>query len=72
MQHLPQHADHGGGPHRRVSLHIRIRIGSAWQATSQAGNDYLSVAINFGTGEIRANAVKTENDGEYRFIPYSN
>ncbi|WP_084649751.1 DUF736 family protein [Planktotalea frisia] len=49
-----------------------IRIGSAWQATSQAGNDYLSVAINFGAGEIRANAVKTENDGEYRFIPYSN
>ena len=38
----------------------------------QAGNDYLSVAINFGAGEIRANAVKTDTDGEYRFIPYSN
>lgn len=49
-----------------------IRIGSAWNATSQAGNDYLSVAINFGAGEIRANAVKTDTDGEYRFIPYSN
>jgi len=41
-----------------------IRIGSAWNATSQGGNDYLSVAINFGAGEI--------TDGEYRFIPYSN
>jgi uncharacterized protein (DUF736 family) len=48
-----------------------IRIGSAWQSTSQAGNDYLSVAINFGAGEIRANAVKTDNEGEYRFIPYA-
>ena len=49
-----------------------IRIGSAWASTSQAGNDYLSVAINFGSGEIRANAVKADTDGEYRFTPYAN
>ena len=71
-------------PHKKTEKHTdfeitakstrnrSIRIGSAWNATSQAGNDYLSVAINFGTGEIRAYAVKTDTDGEYRFIPYSN
>lgn len=41
-----------------------IRIGSVWQVTSQVGNDYISVIINFGTGEIRANAVRTENEDE--------
>lgn len=48
-----------------------IRIGSAWKATSQNGNDYFSLAFwsPHGTNH-RANAVKdVDSDGKFRIIP---
>ena len=49
-----------------------MRIGSAWEARSRAGNDYLSIAINLpGQPAIRCNAVADPDEGPnaYRIIP---
>ena len=48
-----------------------IRIGSAWEQTSQKGNDYLSLAIMVNGQQVRVNAVRNEEDpaGEFRLIP---
>ena len=48
-----------------------IRIGSAWEQTSQKGNDYLSLAVMVNGQQIRVNAVRSEEDpaGEFRLIP---
>ena len=49
-----------------------VRIGSAWEARSRAGNDYLSIAINLpGQPAIRCNAVADPDHGPnaYRIIP---
>ena len=51
-----------------------VRIGSAWFATSKAGNDYMSLAINLPhQPPIRVNAVQDDDtgDGEYRIIPFA-
>lgn len=37
-----------------------IRIGSAWDKTSKAGNEYLSLAININGSTVRANAIFDE------------
>ena len=48
-----------------------IRIGSAWEQTSQAGNDYLSLAFDVNGTKVRVNALQGEGDesGEYRLVP---
>ena len=48
-----------------------IRIGSAWEQTSQKGNDYLSLAVMVNGQQVRVNAVRNEEDpaGEFRLIP---
>ena len=49
-----------------------IRIGSAWKATSQRGNDYFQIALNVeGVGQIRVNAVTDPEleEGSFRIIP---
>ena len=49
-----------------------IRIGSAWKATSQRGNDYFQIALNVeGVGQIRVNAVTDPelDEGSFRIIP---
>lgn len=43
-------------PRRRA-----IRVGSGWERTSQAGNAYLSLAINLGAATVRANAIKRDD-----------
>ena len=45
-----------------------IRIGSAWEQTSQKGNDYLSLAVMVNGQQVRVNAVRNEEDpaGEFR------
>lgn len=50
-----------------------IRIGSAWETTSKAGNDYLSIAIDMTGSTIRVNAMQdrdAEGD-EYTIFPYA-
>ena len=37
-----------------------IRIGSAWEQTSRAGNKYLSIALAVNGQTIRANALRRE------------
>ena len=48
-----------------------IRIGSAWEQTSQARNDYLSLSVMVNGQQVRVNALRTEEDpeGEYRLVP---
>ena len=48
-----------------------IRIGSAWEQTSQAGNDYLSLSVMVNGQQVRVNALRSEEDpeGEYRLVP---
>lgn len=49
-----------------------IRIGSAWEAKSRAGNKYLQLAITLPSqGPIRVNAVQDEDAeiGTFRIIP---
>jgi uncharacterized protein (DUF736 family) len=49
-----------------------IRIGSAWKATSQRGNEYFQIALNVqGVGQIRVNAVTDPEleEGSFRIIP---
>lgn len=49
-----------------------IRIGSAWEAKSRAGNKYLQLVINHpNQGQIRVNAVQDEEAqaGTFRIIP---
>ena len=65
----PDYAVMGKSPKNRD-----IRIGSAWIATSQAGNEYLSIALDIGGSNVRVNAVQdTEaNDAaEYSIIPWA-
>ena len=50
-----------------------VRIGSGWFATSKAGNDYISLAINLPhQPPIRVNAIKDDDagTGEFRIIPF--
>ena len=55
---------------KRVGIHAKtprgrpIRIGSAWQHTSRAGNEYLSLLITLGTEKIRVNAVDHDDAPE--------
>jgi len=50
-----------------------VRIGSAWAATSRAGNDYMSMAFNLPgiAGPVRVNAVQDKDapEGSYKIIP---
>jgi uncharacterized protein (DUF736 family) len=50
-----------------------VRIGSAWAATSRAGNDYMSMAFNLPglAGPVRVNAVQDPEAeaGCYKIIP---
>ena len=49
-----------------------VRVGSAWEATSRAGNKYMQLAITLpGHGQIRVNAVKDDQGepGIFRIIP---
>ncbi|MEJ6396087.1 DUF736 family protein [Gymnodinialimonas sp. 2305UL16-5] len=48
-----------------------IRIGSAWEQTSRAGKDYLSLSIKVNGQDVRVNALRTDEDpeGEYRLVP---
>ena len=51
-----------------------VRIGSGWFATSKAGNDYISLAINQPhQPAIRVNAIKDDEagKGEFRIIPFA-
>lgn len=50
----------------------QIRIGSAWKATSQRGNDYLSLAIAINDTEVRVNAIEDkEQPGTFRLIEWA-
>ena len=48
-----------------------IRIGSAWEQTSQKGNDYLSLSVMVNGQQVRVNALRSDEDpeGEYRLVP---
>lgn len=48
-----------------------IRIGSAWEQTSNAGNDYLSLAVMVNGQQIRVNALRGKDDpeGVFRLVP---
>lgn len=49
-----------------------IRIGSAWEAESQAGNYYLSIVVNAGSGDVRVNALLNEgSEDTFRLVPYA-
>lgn len=51
---------------------VTVRVGSAWAATSRAGNDYFQLALNVqGMGQVRANAVKGDDtpEDQFRIIP---
>ncbi|WP_300064528.1 DUF736 family protein [uncultured Roseobacter sp.] len=51
-----------------------IRIGSAWEQTSnRTGAEYLSLAVMVNGQQVRVNALRTEDDpkGEYRLVPLS-
>ncbi|MEO0963452.1 MAG: DUF736 family protein [Pseudomonadota bacterium] len=47
-----------------------IRIGSAWNATSQKGNEYLSLSLGLDPGgqQIRVNALTNGDAGVYRLV----
>jgi len=49
----------------------RIRIGSAWNAESDAGNAYLSLSIDVNGTKARANALHRSADpeGEFNIVP---
>ncbi|MEM1396148.1 MAG: DUF736 family protein [Pseudomonadota bacterium] len=52
-----------------------IRIGSAWNATSErTGNEYLSIVVSVNGQEVRVNGLRSEGDpeGEYRLVPLTN
>lgn len=45
-----------------------IRMGSAWKATSQNGNDYFSIVFSSPTGnQHRANAVRQKGSPKHKF-----
>jgi len=48
-----------------------IRIGSAWEQTSQKGNDYFSLSVMVNGQQIRVNALRSDEDpeGKYRLVP---
>ncbi|SFG47453.1 DUF736 domain-containing protein [Roseobacter denitrificans] len=48
-----------------------IRIGSAWEQTSKAGNDYLSLSVMVNGQQVRVNALRGKDDpeGTYRLVP---
>lgn len=49
-----------------------IRIGSAWERRSRAGNDYLSLAFNIGGVSVRMNAIPGDPDGAYELVEWAN
>ena len=65
----PDYVIEGRSPRGRA-----VRIGSGWSATSKAGNDYISLAINLPSQPaIRVNAVPDDGaeKGEFRIIPFA-
>ena len=65
----PDYVIEGRSPRGRA-----VRIGSGWDATSRAGNDYISLAINLPhQPPIRVNAIKDDEagKGQFRIIPFA-
>lgn len=54
----------------RTPRNREIRIGSAWEQTSKAGNAYLSLAFDVNGNKVRVNALQGEGDedGTFRLV----
>jgi uncharacterized protein (DUF736 family) len=51
-----------------------IRVGSGWFATSKAGNEFISLALNLGGQTLRANAIRRPEEGDaeiYEIVPWT-
>lgn len=64
----PDYAIMGKSPSGRA-----IRVGSAWNQTSGAGNDYLSLALDIAGNNVRMNALPDQGDNtKFQIVPWAN